>query len=183
MISIPVITGAFVIAITMTSCCGDSVPMTPPIPPTSTIQVTAVPDAVKMTVTRVIDGDTVDVSSGGGATERVRILGIDTPEVYGGVECWGPEASRFATATLLDREVTIEYDPTQGRRDQFGRVIAYVILADGADYSTLAAREGTARSYVFRKPVQRHDQIVTAELQAMQERRGLWGSCPRENER
>lgn len=130
------------------------------------------PDTV--TVTRVIDGDTVELADG----RTIRLLGIDTPEVYGGVECWGREASAYARDTLLDEEVTVVADPSQDRVDRYGRALAYLLLPDGTNYSIAAAHAGAARSYVYDDPVAEHAAIVAAETDARAAGRGLWGACP-----
>ena len=77
-------------------------------------------------VVRVIDGDTVDVRYNG-HTHRVRLVGIDTPEVYGGVECGGKKASA-SLRHLLPRgaRVTLFSDPSQDLKDRYGRLLRYV---------------------------------------------------------
>jgi micrococcal nuclease len=103
------------------------------------------------TVSRVVDGDTVHVTDGRGSRIKVRVLGIDTPETVDPrvpVQCWGPEATQFATTTLLNKKVTLVTDPTQATRDRYDRLLAYVYLPDGANYSVLAARAGAAHSYL-----------------------------------
>ena len=143
---------------------------------------TAAPTGTMGTVSRVVDGDTVHVTDGRGSRIKVRVLGIDTRETVDPrkpVQCWGPEATRFATTTLLNRKVTLVTDPTQATRDRHDRLLAYVYLPDGANYSVLAARAGAARSYVFNHtPVAQHATIVAAEAQARGARQGLWGACP-----
>jgi micrococcal nuclease len=85
------------------------------------------------TVVEVIDGDTVDVEFGG-RRERVRMIGIDTPETKrpdSPVECFGPEASAFTESLLpVGAEVRVERD-TVGR-DDYGRLLGYVHLVDRA---------------------------------------------------
>ncbi len=87
----------------------------------------------RATVTEVIDGDTIDVEIGG-RTERVRLIGIDTPETKkpdSPVECYGPEASAFTASLLpIGTEVLIERDIVG--RDDYGRLLGYVHLV-GAD--------------------------------------------------
>ena len=83
-------------------------------------------------VTRVVDGDTIDVAIGG-RDERVRLLGIDTPEVHvaegAAPECFGPEASAFTGDLLPDgHRVRLERDVVG--RDDYGRLLAYVYLVD-----------------------------------------------------
>ncbi len=130
-------------------------------------------------VLRVVDGDTIDIRDEVRGRLRVRILGIDTPETKkpnSPVECWGPEATEFATSTMLGQRVALVPDPTQDRTDRYGRTLAYLVRADGFDYAVEAARAGAARSYVYGgRPVSRHDAIAAAEREARDARRGLWG--------
>jgi micrococcal nuclease len=151
-------------------------PAAPPTPadPTST---TTQDRAADGTVVDVVDGDTVDVALVAGGMVTVRVLGIDTPEVYFGVDCWGPEASEFAERTLAGRQVTLRRDPTQDDVDGYGRALRYIVLADGRNYSVLAAEAGAARSYLYDSPVQLHPQISAAEQRAQRTGVGLWGRC------
>ena len=97
----------------------------------------------------------------------MRLLGIDTPETKKpgySVGCWGPEATEFANSTMLGQRVALVTDPTQDRTDRYGRTLAYLVRADGWDYSVEAARAGAAHSYVYGgNPVSRHDAIAAAE--------------------
>lgn len=126
-------------------------------------------------VVRVVDGDTVDVVTAAGRELTVRVLGIDTPEVYGGAECWGPEASAFAGQTLAGRTVGLVVDDTQDDVDRYGRSLRYLVLPDGSNYSVSAAEVGAARSYVYDTPVSEHEAILAAEQRAQQAQAGLWG--------
>lgn len=132
-------------------------------------------DNVTTTVTRVVDGDTIDVADPIAGATRIRILGIDTPEVYGSeVQCFGPEASAWAREHLLGRTVTLVPDPSQDALDRHGRALAYVTDGDW-DYSVEAARAGMARSDDY--GVRRDRLISTAEAQARSADRGLWAAC------
>jgi micrococcal nuclease len=108
-------------------------------------------------VLKVVDGDTVDIVDDVRGRLRIRLLGIDTPETKKPgytVGCWGPEASQFATSTLLGERVAFTTDPGQGTYDRYGRTLAYLDKADGWDYSIEAARAGAAQSYVLpRQPI------------------------------
>ena len=71
-------------------------------------------------VVKIVDGDTVDVRG----RLRIRLLGIDTPEVHRphySVGCFGPEATEFAQSTLQGRRVAIITDAGQGQFDRYGR--------------------------------------------------------------
>jgi micrococcal nuclease len=128
-------------------------------------------------VVDVVDGDTVKVRTAAGTALTIRVLGIDTPEVYGGTECWGPEASAYAERTLAGQTVGLVADPGQDDTDRYGRTLRYLILPDGDNYSVLAADAGAARSYVYDTPVSEHEAIVAAEQRAQAANRGLWGAC------
>jgi micrococcal nuclease len=152
--------------------------------PAATLSVASAsaPAGVVGTVIYIADGDTVHVTDALGSKTKVRVLGIDTPETRNPqlpVQCWGPEATQFATATLLHQQVTVVADPTQDARDRFGRLLAYLYLPDGSNYSVLAARAGVARAYIYdNRPVTEHTAIAAAEADARAAGRGLWGTCP-----
>ncbi|MGW0252497.1 thermonuclease family protein [Nocardia goodfellowii] len=131
------------------------------------------------TVIKVVDGDTVDVRHDSGREERVRMLGIDTPETkhpQKGVECWGPEATQFAKDNLLGRRVALALDPTQDETDSYGRLLAYVTDGDGWWYNVEAVRAGAATVYVYDQPVLIHSELVEVERDAKAAGRGLWGA-------
>jgi micrococcal nuclease len=138
------------------------------------------------TVVRVIDGDTVDVRLDSGVIDRVRILGIDTPEVVDPrrpVQCFGPEASA-RTKELLPpgRAVILEDDPTQDARDRYGRRLAHIVLdgdaasdASGANVGRILVAEGYARHYVYqRTPTAHGAEYAAAEATARASGLGLW---------
>jgi micrococcal nuclease len=138
----------------------------------------AEPVHVTAQVLRVVDGDTVDVRDDVRGRLRIRVLGIDTPETKKPgytVGCWGPEATRFAQENLVGQRVAVVLDPTQDRTDRYGRTLAYLVKADGWNYSVEAARAGAARAYVYKRPVQLHGQIAAAEQEARAAKRGMWG--------
>jgi micrococcal nuclease len=142
------------------------------------------------TVVKVTDGDTIHVSVPSGAEETVRIVGIDTPETKDPrkpVQCGGPEATAFASTTLLGRNVRLVPDPTQAATDRYGRTLAYVELVDrneitgaaaDSDYSTLVTEAGLARAYIYDRahPPQRIAQVQAAEMRAHNAHRGIWGA-------
>ena len=79
----------------------------------------------EVTVTRVVDGDTVEVSPAVGGKEDVRLIGVDTPETVDpneDVQPYGPQASRFTTRKLEGERVTLEFD--QDREDRFDRLLS-----------------------------------------------------------
>lgn len=139
----------------------------------------ATPAPATATVLRAVDGDTLYVRDDTRGRLRVRVLGIDSPEVHKpgwSVGCWGPEAAKFAADTLTGQRVALVADPSQDSHDRYGRTLSYVEMAGGRDFSVTAVAAGMARSYVYaRKPVSRYPDIAAAEDQARNAHRGLWG--------
>jgi micrococcal nuclease len=131
------------------------------------------------TVVRVIDGDTIDVDIDG-AVERVRLIGIDTPETKKPnhpVECWGPEASAHTTellppgtAVLVERDVVA--------RDDYGRLLAYVhVAADGTFVNRELVQLGFARPLTI-EPNDLYAAELAADARAAEAADlGMWASC------
>jgi micrococcal nuclease len=128
-------------------------------------------------VIEVIDGDTIVVAFAGGATDTIRLLGVNTPETHHPtkpVECFGPEASAYTAGKLSGRVVRLEGDVEA--RDIYGRRLAYVELG-GARFNDELLRKGYARLLVI-APNRRHaHELLDAELDARRHGRGLWGRC------
>jgi len=132
---------------------------------------------LKATVTRVVDGDTIDVRKKSGKTIRVRLLGIDTPEVYGGVECGGRAASALMKQLATGR-VGLKTDPRQPRYDRYGRLLAYV-RKGGVDLNRRMVWAGRAKVYVVGQRFSRYSSYKRAEKNARRDNRGSWGTCGR----
>ena len=142
------------------------------------------PDVGRGTVTRVVDGDTIRVRLADGGEERVRLLGIDAPEVSttrtGRPECGGRQA-RAAAQRLADRsaDVLLLPDAATGGRDQYGRLLAYVVpAAGGVSWQEELLGEGWVQVYL--RPDQaigRIDQFRAAAAAARRERAGVWERC------
>ncbi|MCX2728525.1 thermonuclease family protein (plasmid) [Thermomicrobium sp. 4228-Ro] len=126
------------------------------------------------TVTNVVDGDTIDVDLGG-QTVRVRLIGVDTPEVYGTVECYGRAASDFTRSWLLGKQVGLEKDVSE--TDRYGRVLRYVWIGPYL-FNELLVRQGYAGVATYPPDVKYTWRFVEAERVAREERAGLWGACP-----
>jgi endonuclease YncB( thermonuclease family) len=131
-------------------------------------------------IIKVVDGDTVDVRLRGGHEKRVRLLGIDTPEVYGTIECGGPQASRSLKRLLpIGTRVRLVSDPTQDRVDRYGRILRYVIkVSDGRDMNQVQIRKGWATVYVYHhNPFKRVADYRSAQRSARAHDRGIWAAC------
>jgi micrococcal nuclease len=130
----------------------------------------------------VVDGDTVDVRVGG-RVERVRLIGLDTPESVDRrrpVECFGREASARAKELLLaGPQVLLEADPSQGDRDRYGRLLRYIILPDGRNFAEVMIGEGYGFEFTYRLPYRYQERFKAAQRDAREQERGLWapGAC------
>lgn len=133
---------------------------------------------------RVIDGDTIEARVNG-RSERVRLLGINTPESVDPrrpVECFGKEASA-RLAELLPPRTPIRLERDVEERDSYGRLLAYVLTEDGTLINVQLVAEGFAAQFTFPPNVAHTDEIRAAERTAREQRIGLWGSCDSVNRR
>ncbi len=131
-------------------------------------------DPPTATVERVVDGDTVVLSGGVG---KSRLIGVDTPEVYGGVECFGREASAFAERLLDGARVRVgrQAEPT----DRYGRALVDLWLADGRHVNALLVERGYAQPMTVPPNVRYAERYVWLARRARAAGRGLWarGAC------
>jgi len=145
--------------------------------------------AVTVTVTAVVDGDTIQVAYENGTGDTVRLVGIDTPEVHtendpaefegvpetdAGASCLreaGTNASSLAKQRLLGETVGLAFDLNTDRRGYYDRLLAYVVL-DGALFNYRLVETGHAR--VYDSEFTRAEGFYAAEDTARSNRRGLW---------
>jgi micrococcal nuclease len=130
-------------------------------------------------VVRAVDGDTLKVAVGG-RLESVRLIGIDTPESKRPgtpVQCGALAAARAMHRLADGRRVTLVFDPTQDRRDRYGRLLAYV-MAGGGDVGLAQVRAGWAMVYVYdHHPFVRVGRYRAAARSARRADRGVDGRC------
>jgi micrococcal nuclease len=136
-------------------------------------------DMTSALVVRIVDGDTIVVSFGAdtglGTNEKVRLIGVDTPETVDPrkpIERYGIEAARFAQERLINRTVRLAFEPTL--RDYYGRLLAYVFLDDGTCFNLDVIAEGYGFAYT-KYPFLFMDEFRRTEQLARSQRRGLWG--------
>ena len=143
-----------------------------------------------VTVTEVVDGDTVDVRYENGSTDTVRLVGIDAPETYGsnrprywegvpsgyfGSRCLddeGEDASVFLTDQLEGETVTLRFDDQTDRRGDYGRLLAYV-YDDGEDYNYKLVHTGRAQVFNY-SGFTKVDRYDAAEATARRVNRDVW---------
>ncbi|MEK9135121.1 MAG: thermonuclease family protein [Patescibacteria group bacterium] len=128
----------------------------------------------KFLVSRVIDGDTIELSNG----KKVRYIAMDTPETVDPrkpIQCFGVEASNRNKQLVEGKTVLLEKDISE--TDRYGRLLRYVYI-DGVFVNLFLVQEGFAYSYTYPPDVKYQSQFTEAERLAREQKRGLWGSCP-----
>lgn len=130
-------------------------------------------------VVGVVDGDTIDVDVDG-RRERVRLIGIDTPETLKPdtpVECYGPEATARA-ADLLPEATPVRLERDVEPRDTYGRLLAYVYrAADGMFVNLQLVAGGFARPLPFEPNTAHAGEFASAAATAQSQSLGLWEAC------
>ena len=147
-----------------------------------------------VTITYVVDGDTFDAIFPDGNEERIRLLGVDTPETtasgnevyeYGEITdlyclaSYGIEAKDFAETYLEGETVYIQFDSIAGFTGYYGRWLAYVFLLDETDFGEELLNNGYARVYT-EGACSKESYYVTLQNQALTDRVGLWNCMPEE---
>jgi micrococcal nuclease len=169
----PLFVAAVLIALSLSRCGMDGGGSTEPAGP------------VSAHVTRVVDGDTIDVELEDGGDETVRYIGIDTPEtVKPGtpVQCGGPRAHEVNDRLVYGKTVTLRFDAE--RRDVYGRLLAYVYLPPSHPggrplfVNAELARRGLARTLTIPPNDSLAPLFARLADRAGVRGRGLWGECP-----
>jgi micrococcal nuclease len=126
-------------------------------------------------VVRVVDGDTIHVRVDG-RREKVRYIGIDTPETRGADECFSQRASVFNGRLVGGERVRLVTDAEQ--RDRYGRLLAYVYrVRDGLFVNAELVREGYAQPLTVPPNVAHADDFRRLAADARRAGRGLWSAC------
>lgn len=129
-------------------------------------------------VIKVDDGDTITVDMNG-RDERVRFIGVDTPETHDPrkpVQCFGRAASEFTKQLIGNNHVRLESDPLSANRDRYDRLLRHIYLPDDRLVQAEIIREGygfALASFPFTKS----DEFRQLERTAREQNKGLWSSC------
>lgn len=133
---------------------------------------------VVVKVVRVIDGDTVEVSRRFGGEDNVRLIGVDTPETYGGKEPYGPAASSFTTNQLEGKRVALRFD--KDRFDRYGRPLAYVWKSPKVMFNRVLLARGYGQVAIY-QPNDRYERTFRkVQNVAKNNDRGIWGMTQRQ---
>jgi micrococcal nuclease len=137
--------------------------------------------ALKVRPILMVDGDTFAYSVPEGTVQKVRMIGIDTPETVHPnkpVEHFGKEASKRLKELIFAKDVWLIIDPQQGEKDKYGRILAYVYRVSDQTFINLEmVRTGYAHAYV-EYPFRFQDEFVEAERLAKAVPLGLWRPAP-----
>jgi micrococcal nuclease len=161
----------------------DKTPTTDPAPATAESMPGIPADAFQMTVESVHDGDTIrahvdapnavvtDLES-----TRVRLIGLDTPEISPAVECWGGEATASLTA-MLPPGSTVWAAADLEVLDQYGRHLLYLWTPDGRFVNAALVAQGDGTVMVFAPNTLHEELFRSLEAEASAAQRGLWAAC------
>lgn len=146
------------------------------------VQIIASPESESTySVTKVIDGDTIEVSISG-EKFKVRFIGIDTPETVDPrrpVMCYGKKASNETKRLLEGKRVILTKDVSD--TDKYNRLLRYVYLPIDNENKLFVndylIRQGFAKSLTYPPDIKYNERFLEAERQARENLRGLWGEC------
>ena len=148
-----------------------SAPAAPPAaPPAASSGIPA--DATEAVVEYVHDGDTLFLEDG----RKVRMLGINTPEIGDNLECYGNEATAL-TRSLLPEGAHVWVQEDVEPLDQYGRSLLFVYTDDGTNVNLELLREGAAEVEMYKPNVLLRDEVRAAEDAARAAELGLWAAC------
>ncbi|WP_229708416.1 thermonuclease family protein [Knoellia flava] len=123
----------------------------------------------------VTDGDTIKVRVGA-TTERVRLIGLDAPELKGD-ECWAQKASSKMQSLVQSRSVRLVADPTQDDRDRYGRLLRHVVTEDGRLAAKVLIEGGFAKEYTYRNAYEHRGDYLAAQKRAQARKLGVWSAA------
>lgn len=132
----------------------------------------------KLRVTEVHDGDTISIKIKSFAgiplkTERVRLIGIDAPELK--QEPWGRASKRYLKKLMSESDwiVSIEFDVEQ--RDKYGRLLCYIWDKKGQLINEKMLENGYALLYTVPPNVKYVERLTAAQKKAQLRNLGIWG--------
>ncbi len=132
---------------------------------------------VFLKVEKVVDGDTFWIINQNGEREKIRLIGVDTPEARRTrnkeMGYYGKEASDYSKELLTGTKIRLEYDVS--KRDRYKRTLAYVYLEDGTFLNAHLIAEGYATLLTVPPNVKYVDLFRNLQREARKNEKGLWG--------
>lgn len=128
------------------------------------------------TIVSITDGDTVRMLVEGREL-RVRLIGLDTPELRDPLECFGPEATA-ALEALAPPGTEVGYAYDRDPQDRYERELLYLFAADGTLINLALIERGYAEALLVEPNDRYWPELQAAERAARDAGRGLWGACP-----
>lgn len=141
--------------------------------PTVKQQVKNVENNNLVKVTRVVDGDTIEIETG----QKVRLIGVNAPESVAPrkpVACFGKEASEFTKSELEGKFVMLEKDVSE--LDKYGRLLRYIYV-DDVMFNEKLVKQGFAMASTYPPDVKYKDKFLEAQKYARDNKLGLWNLC------
>ncbi|MEO8785061.1 MAG: thermonuclease family protein [Candidatus Saccharimonadales bacterium] len=129
-------------------------------------------------VSQFIDGDTFAVKMNG-ATEKIRFIGVDTPETHDprkAVQCFGKAASNFTQHIIGKQPIRLQADSLNTNRDRYNRLLRYVYLPNGTLLNAELIKQGYGFAYTS-FPFSKRVEFRRLQTEAQQSKKGLWSSC------
>ncbi len=127
----------------------------------------------KYLVTDVVDGDTIKVVKDQELI-TIRLIGIDAPEVKGN-ECMNEQSTKFLEDLILNKEVILENDPSQGELDRYSRGLYYIFINE-ENVNELMVSSGLAKEYTYNKAYKYQQEFKSAQFDAKALSLGVWSS-------
>ena len=129
-------------------------------------------------VDHFVDGDTIAINMNG-KVEKVRFIGVDTPETHKPntpVQCYGPAAAAYTKTLIGSNKVRLGSDSLSTDRDRYDRLLRYVYLPDGRLVNEELIKNGYGFYYPY-FPFTKSDQFSADQTAARAANKGLWGNC------
>ena len=129
-------------------------------------------------VSKFVDGDTIEVNMNG-HNEKVRLIGVDTPETHKPntpVQCYGPAAAAFTKRSLENKQFRLVSDELTTDRDKYGRLLRYIYLQDNINFNQTIISNGYGFYYPY-FPFTKKTDFASAQDKAKLNNLGLWGNC------
>jgi len=134
-------------------------------------------NGILMPVKRVVDGDTFWADDGTADGLKIRLIGLDAPEIHSTARkeagTYGPESKDYLKQMLTGKKVRLEYDVV--KFDQYHRTLAYVFLEDGTFVNAELIKDGYAVVLTIPPNVRYTDEFLKLQRKARRQDKGLWG--------